>query len=305
MKAWQIPAYLFLFLGLSVDLTAQEFAPVGAKWTYANLSGYNPTIPCDFNGLYSIEVDSQTTINGKTVNILSHSEYPEQILIHNDSGRVYFYENDSFYLLMDFTLSVGDTMINRLPSNIEFFNPACNAFYDTSKTIVSVLIGDTFISINGDSLLQLSFQTAENSAVRYSITERMGYLYGFLPFPYDFQLLGYCCRDELLCYDDSVIFYERDSISQDCDYIVNVPELSLREIRVYPNPTTDKLIIDFGGPPKASTMKLFSYSGDLRFQTSLIGSQLHKIDLKDFEIGIYFLYIESGNRYMINKIIKY
>jgi hypothetical protein len=69
------------------------------------------------------------------------------------------------------------------------------------------------------------------------------------------------------------------------------------EIRVFPNPATDRLNIAFPEQPGQTTISLINLSGAVVYQNSFVGGKsAQAIDLKGFTPGIYFLRIEQPGR---------
>jgi hypothetical protein len=83
---------------------------------------------------------------------------------------------------------------------------------------------------------------------------------------------------------------------------VGVNELGkLKEISIYPNPTTDVLnIIDKGNLFQNSTIEIKNYLGQSVFNSPFTP----QIDLSGLSSGMYFLTIRNMNTSQSHKIIK-
>jgi len=81
----------------------------------------------------------------------------------------------------------------------------------------------------------------------------------------------------------------------------NTPDLS--NIKLYPNPATEILTIEFSHPEKSIKLNMLSASGQLVYFKTLKNSYTENIDLSGFSKGIYFLQIQNGNLVEIKKIV--
>ena len=78
-------------------------------------------------------------------------------------------------------------------------------------------------------------------------------------------------------------------------------------IIAYPNPTTDKIILEIKRPEISTSginLRLTDLSGKTRDEIDIKSSGKHKIDMSEYEAGTYFLHIYSGEAKEIIKLIK-
>ena len=87
---------------------------------------------------------------------------------------------------------------------------------------------------------------------------------------------------------------------QECEAL-NTDEVSDKEIRIYPNPVTEKLVIEMSDM-KFTKVTLVNALGEIVFAQE-INSGKTEIDMRDFPKGVYFL-ITNGKNIKAEKIIK-
>jgi hypothetical protein len=77
---------------------------------------------------------------------------------------------------------------------------------------------------------------------------------------------------------------------------------SLSRLMIYPNPVTDRLVIESGGIRQPVTYTILNSLGQSIFQSILINSST--VDMTDFPPGIYMIKFESGKELTTKKFIK-
>ena len=92
----------------------KNFAPINTEWNY---EGHE--IDCNGNHL-NYKVEKEITIDDKDCSIIyayhgdnnsnSFTKLADSLIIWENQNRVYFLEDTSFYLLIDFEAKVGDTI---------------------------------------------------------------------------------------------------------------------------------------------------------------------------------------------------
>jgi S-formylglutathione hydrolase FrmB len=75
-----------------------------------------------------------------------------------------------------------------------------------------------------------------------------------------------------------------------------------REIMIYPNPATDKIMIQTDGN-KGLMVELSTLNGNLIYKSKIEGT-LHQINLSNLSNGVYFVTVKSDNYYHTRKIMK-
>jgi len=77
---------------------------------------------------------------------------------------------------------------------------------------------------------------------------------------------------------------------------------SMRPVKVYPNPTNDKLIISASNVGKAIKAELLNIQGQKKWEGVIQEKMV--IDISSFPKGVYFLKVNSGEEVFVRKIIK-
>jgi hypothetical protein len=137
----------------------QTFAPLNAKWHYANYCNIPPWMgDC---GYFTAEAVRDTMVNGLMATVVEHRNMgvltpQSEVLIREDDNRVYFFENGQFKLLYDFNLEVGDTLTFSIPHNSQFYGFSCGMEPDTSRFAQVVVLSTTITDIDGQQLKTLS-----------------------------------------------------------------------------------------------------------------------------------------------------
>jgi hypothetical protein len=83
---------------------------------------------------------------------------------------------------------------------------------------------------------------------------------------------------------------------------VGTPHNRNEQIRIYPNPVTDKLIIEKNSAGKY-TISIFSLKGQLLSREEAAGV-MHEVDLSSFTKGVYYITIFSNDFITTRKIVK-
>lgn len=122
------------------------------------------------------------------------------------------------------------------------------------------------------------------------------------PFSHEFEWEYYT-----LCFTDSITYYLNSPNGEDvCFYTLSAitqNESNSLEFNLYPNPVSKTLIIKSGTATQSGSVNIYSISGQLMLQNSLINSEL-EINIEGFESGIYIVEItyEESKQYL--KFIK-
>ncbi len=77
--------------------------------------------------------------------------------------------------------------------------------------------------------------------------------------------------------------------------------------RIYPNPTSEDLVIDISNINilKNTKINIFDTKGNLKYQQLLKPNQKQsQVNVKNFERGMYFIWVESNHNKMVGKFLK-
>ena len=313
-------ACLFTIL-ISSTLSGQEWAPLGATWYYS-FDGFG------VEGYVMIESTGDTVISGQTYRVLvktQHSfNYITSTYFHGEIGReytyaendkVYVWRNNVVYILYDFGTQQGEEW--EVPYTYEV-----DSICDTVG-IVQCVFSDT-ATLNGFPVRIMLIAPAEESYWGFGengeVIEYIGNT-SFYLFP---NITGECPiadlgeGGEFRCYHDDIIGWYTTVPQGECDYLVGVEELRVAGcgLQVYPNPCRDVLKIRYKMQDpgyslpagQAVMIEIYNISGNkvLALECTARRGGVHEtgIDLSDLSSGIYFLRIESGNKVMVQKIVK-
>jgi len=81
------------------------------------------------------------------------------------------------------------------------------------------------------------------------------------------------------------------------------PIKSNLSVKVFPNPTTNKISIVTSAQYKNATLEMFTISGKLVFTKTLTSNDSKEIDVSSLNSGLYIYRIETNNRSGIDKLL--
>ena len=170
--------------------------------------------------------------------------YPEsEVPFYEKGGKMYFYEEDDWRLLYDFTAEVGDT--------VEYSISGKYAFYNLLQVIEGVdrikyeqfviMAIDTIYTASGIPLKRFRTQVDTDWNQMEYIIERVGsinHLFGkpLIPVTYGCR---YNSAPAMRCFSDGDIHLK--FTNEDCDMITAVTDVQYGDVVVNPNPAYDRL----------------------------------------------------------------
>jgi len=272
-----------------------------AKWFYA---AFGPQ-----NELVKIEVVGDTLIGDRVYAILGvyrQNEFlpsSELIVFYGEENeKVYFFEEDEFKLLFDFSPSfmIGDTISYQLPSNLEYYDISSSSgeFIPTGQPLRHRNVSEDWIVLtNGEQLRVVNTEiieySEENCFVMGSVIDGIGSIRG---------LMGENCMQLAIgfdgffrCFQSATLNYT--AVGSDC-LPTSVDEIVENEIKIYPNPTSGQLTIET--ERKILEIKIFDITGKLLLDRSFT----NEIDLDVLASGMYLLELHSKDDIYRKKIIK-
>lgn len=277
--------FLASFLTLCPNPFAQTvFAPQGAVWNY-----YLDNDGVGSNFKYEVEKDTfyggrlcskivAQRINKSSITALN----PVYFCTSGDTVLYYHDSLKSFTPLYIFNVKVGDTLTLAAPRFIA-------AYLDTARFRVKKI--DTTI-IDGLSLRTVYTETIDYHYFMNKYTERIGAYSVANIFGFD-GIKTAMHTEGLRCYKDKEIEEQFYSDKWDCDYVPNDIEEKLLSdnIRVFPNPLSEKLNISFD-KNIAGEIQVFGLDGRVLNQKAIEGTEI-QIDLNTMNEGIYYLQIKT------------
>ena len=286
------------FFGIAVS--AQNWAPVGAKWHYDERFAFSGHI--DFIR-YTSEKD--TIFHGQNCRKISkrHDVYcyerPEYELMFDRNDSVFFYDPqlDIFQLLYRFNAVQNDHWSLKIYESSDR-NDTLNIHVDSTGTLLA----------NGQSLklLYVTYSVQyENTFDEYKsqIVEKFGdlsFMFNFWPFQNvvcDMNL-----SNGIRCYEDPVFGYYHFQGTDSCEYtITGIDPNSKSPISLYPNPAGEIVYI-------------LGLTGSVNYQISDLGGRIlesgictdSKIGIADLCEGVYVLSLTdpAGRKTIHEKIVK-
>ena len=204
--------------------------------------------------------------------------YPEsEIIEYSKDGKMYFYEDDEWKLLYDFTAQVGDTVSFHISEKYPYyFRYSIPAFYDSTVIKnnpyrLKIVKIDSVLSTNNKYLK--SFFTEEVDVIHpiqmNVIIDKVGSKDKLFGFNTNF-LPPDCFNDypRLRCYSDDNTFIK--FVEGECDKLTQTLDYLDTGFRYYPNPGSDILVIDFSSEV---TFPLSYNITDISGRSVIVGSQ--------------------------------
>ena len=304
-----------LLLSLTLILIFQSksqvvFCPPGAEW-HSLFSGAIFFPGNTFNEQIKYTGDSIEGLD--TIKILSHNRffmtcgpYTNATLIKQKGDTIFFknkFSQNTWQILYNYATPVNQSWQTTLTT------------LSQTKTVTYTVQAIGTTTVNGLSLKQMTVSSSDWGGT--VITERFGsnaFLFNFIS-----RSLSSCDGDmfiEFLCYKDNS-FGAKQFGEKACDYYTrnsvglekyNQPDI----LTVFPNPTNDHINIQATSTlfsNKNITLRLLNIAGvevlnKLVSEEDLKASKI-KLDLSNFEKGIYFLGIFSDGKFMATqKILK-
>lgn len=311
---------IFLFCGLS----AQTWAPIGAKWTYDRNYhmwwGYPP-----FKGYTEFTSVKDTLIQNKNCKKIERQHFAigsfditdtvtgfdPPIFLHEDTGRVYAFLEDSFYIIYDFSLMVGDTLaiMNDVGDGaVNWQEPPFKLELDTIDTI---LIGghhrirQGFRSISQPGLYYLGgtyCKEIPNIPQKYTAIEGLGWIGFFVPHN---SLMEPWYEGSLLCYSDSLLGHfictSRPCDSLNYHFMPGIPGKEVLKFKIY-RESANYLVIK-PDIPDEYLVEIFDLEGRRVFYDKINGNNA-RIKTSDLLSSVYTVVIRRGADFFAKKFIR-
>jgi hypothetical protein len=282
----------------SSKTSENEFAPVGALWHYSQWAFGDAAVTYK-----TIESVAEVSIQGKLCKHLVQVDrfYADTMLVidhymYSDEGHVYFYAEDEFHLLYDFSAIGGDTLV------LDYYQTF------TGDPLLMIIDSTENIDISGEPRTIQYVTSGDGMMVEFAneVIEGIGGTYFLFP-NYDGSSNG-----ALRCYQDPEMdvwlspYYPGGSWNHvDCDQIITgVDEpISTLGIVIYPNPTNTGMIA-IGNISYPSQYRLFTIYGNL-IRSGIITPEVNQIHVDELSTGCYVLEIEDSKGIFNNSIFKF
>ncbi len=288
--------------GLFTDTTDMSAFSVWRRTNW-HLGGTEPTI-------IEIFVDRDTLIDQRVCRIIK-TKFNDVMIENSDlpvfykDKKMYFHEDDQWWLMYDFTAKQGDTVNFYLSKKTELYsfgvseNPPIGA--NPYRLIIEK--ADTVLASDGRPLKRFLTADAElggsNVYGMYEIIEDIGSLFGLFGHFYIFTAEDW--RYQFLCYkNESYIYPDENSCSPTSSSDVDKYNFILS-----PNPVVDFLEVNTSEYiSEKGTIRFFDVTGKLLYNQPInVGKNIITLDF--LQPGMYFWSVEDkGVHISDGKLVK-
>ncbi len=294
----------FALIFVSIQLFAQEFAPVGAEWHYDEQFAFSGNI-----NYMKFTSEKDTLINGQICKKITKrhkigcNERPEIEYLYTSNDTVFFLDTifNEFQILYVFSANQGESW------NIKIEDENLDI-----DTIIVNVDSTSITNINGFNLKTLYVTYHKQAEYTYesdyssTIIEKIGdvkYMFNWNPWE------NIACDDNwtqgLRCYYDSLIGSYSTNIADSCEYTYIWTEIKDTKntndiFKIYPNPTSNFINIETDNNTNYS-IEILDITGKLVYSTKTASNK--KIKLNNFNSGIYLLRIKDNDNIISSKKI--
>jgi hypothetical protein len=306
--------FTLLLLIFPCCLKSQIWIKPNAVWHYNYLE------PSSFSsfGFLKVEYLKDTLINAKNCQMLVTSKYQfvndqfdvthfmsssvlDTNYTWNNSDTVFYWKNNQFEIMYDFTKATNDSWIISSTNN---FANTCSEVSTTKVTNEGIV---NFDNVDYKYSTIYSHDSC-NIKIRGKINSRFGNFNSFYEqYSFLFPVDSWWCSDlgldetyliQFQCFQDDSLFYNPSG--EDCEYMLNhvgLIDLKLTNFSIYPNPIENEFnIISLF---ELKSIKIYNLEGKCLFQKLLYGFQ-DQINL-NLTSGVYLIEVNNIN---FHKIIK-
>lgn len=86
--------------------------------------------------------------------------------------------------------------------------------------------------------------------------------------------------------------------------VFNIPIEVVHDLDIYPNPTSDEVTILIPDAITQGQLRIRSLTGDLLYQKAIYQNGEHRLQLADYENGLYLIEILSDSRVYLARVVK-
>ena len=270
------------FLTIVQAQTIEQSFDKKSSWTTITTNMFDDT----FSEISTYKVDSDTLIGGKSYSKLLRNNNFYSALRETEGNKIYAYFSDleRELLIYDFDWQPNKTLY-------------CQTSYEDN--VVQAVLGNSIDSIQ--LLDGKYYKCVKNYAEEVNLIRGIGDTRGLFISTFDLPTNGNTYA--LLCFHiDDILVYRNPNFSYCNTSSINIITDNGTKIKVYPNPSSDILTIEFLENLKIDTFKIFDIKGSL-IRTYEV-KEKNKIEVKNLETGIYMYYaIIKNNQNLSGKII--
>jgi hypothetical protein len=289
--------YLSLILFLTIGFVGRTqgyipFPDSGATWVNTLSVPVGSPVPhCEISGVKNYCINGEDT----TINLINYTKINECAVGFSDykgavrssvNGQVYYIPKDSTseFLLMDFDVSVGDTI-----DSVYF-----ESFWGIPQlSEIEIVFFDT-TTIWGTDRKRITFQNTDY-LVSGTWIEGIGNVDGL--FLETADVFDACIELKCMTLNDTILWPSEDLGTCQLDLGFDLIDF---DFQIFPNPSSDGIFkIQHNSKSDNLTFKIFKPNGQLVQEGKLESNQ---IDL-GFESGIYFIQFSNGQALLTRRII--
>jgi hypothetical protein len=298
----------------------EPIPPVSYSDIHPNSTWYSTTWLEDFGGvacelgINTINVKSSTIIKQQWSQILGvtdNGDYWEESAIpfYRKDNKMYFYEEDQWKLLYDFSAKVGDTVTYYISSKAGYYQ-LYGIYPDTVYTGPYQLIVNEIDFVTSETGLPLKrFKTEQVPSGNFEghfmgdIVEKVGSTqklfgnYGVISLPECFN------APELRCFEEfPTLLYK--FVQGACDTVSSIKNLYITGLSINPNPGIDQLVINKESH-EGLHYQVHSVTGSLLLSGHISPTQQGLIDTATWYSGMYVVSIQDvAGRIFMAKWVK-
>jgi hypothetical protein len=236
-----------------------------------------------------ITVAGNTIIGSQTYKSIYINGNEGSCLVREENGIVYRYDiaNSQDVIWYDFTLEVGDTFV--FPDlMVESFCARLGGYNGFSEMMV---VGVTTEVIANETRKVIEFDYFSESGYTCFWIEGIGSTLGFDPVG-DVWDIGHAY---LVCYTkNGSTYFFNNATACDNTTIVGITDFSSEEIILYPNPVTNRSILNLPAEASADQIIILDIHG--RIIKDILTEGYYTIDVRDYRSGIYFYKVFNDGR---------
>ncbi len=275
----KISYFISVLLFVSINSSAQSLIDTNKIWT----------VPDNFGTCSIFFFDGDTLFNNITYKKLYTASdstllgrYYNAALREDTNKRIFVYNIPNEYLLYDFSLKAGDSVLVSWPSSLMY--------------VYSV---DTLVLLNGETRRRLlmvnSFQEywiegigSSNGLMNVDFYNHASDIYVELNCFFENDTLKYHGLPNLYCYSG----------------LAGINKISsYNTYTIHPNPFTEYTFLEFGSPLKDGKLKIFDCKGNLVETVSNVSGKNLKIDRGELKSGLYFFSITDKSGIIRGKLL--
>jgi hypothetical protein len=284
----------FVLLNCFTIIFAQEWAPIGAKWTYTGTYYMSST-----QDTFLIKSIGDTIIQAHQCKILvmSHGNCntvgSTMKCMYSDSSKVYFFDQSRniFQMLYNFNANVGYTY-KLYPSD-----------FPQNDSIVVIVDSVSAIVINS-VVLKKMFVHRVNSSMGWSfiggaIIENIGDLSFMFPW-----VNGFCDASwagPLRCYTDTVIGFHDFGTAPSCDYVfIGIKENNkFNNVSISPNPFSQSTQINLNKSYHNIALAVYDIQCKQVAQQQYADCDKIQLNRNQLSNGLYFLKLTLDDKAVV------